>query len=287
MRLMVRILILIGVGGNLLGVFAQETTVRSGFAVVTVVSGNAAGLIATANLRNNDNTGIEHSVVAPSPLIISGSMLVNVQPDLNNTTALAISNPSLGSGGVNLILTDNTGSVVLNTTIQLGPRAHFTRFIHDLFSTPPSGLSSPLLLTLSSEVPIAVLGLNFRGSDFSSVPLASLSSPIPVPVQPLTPAPLATTTVAQVAFGFPQPTFGVQTVPTISIGGGSAVVFPQVTTGGDWATDISVANTSTETKVIRVDFFNADGSNGASFADIVVQPRGVFFFSTESSATIQ
>jgi hypothetical protein len=287
MRLMLRILILIGVGGNLLGVFAQETTVRSGFAVVTVVSGNAAGLIATANLRNNDSTGIEHSVVAPSPLIISGSMLVNVQPDLNNTTALAISNPSLGSGGVNLILTDADGNVVLNTTFQLGPRAHFTKFIHDLFPTLPSGLNAPLLLTISSEVPIGVLGLNFRGSDFSSIPLTSLSTPIPVPVQSLTPAPLATTSIAQVAFGFPQPNFGVETVPTISIGGGNAIVFPQVTTGGDWATDINVANTSTAADVIRIDFFNADGTNGASFQDIVVQPRGVFFLSTETSATIQ
>ena len=205
MRLILRILILIGVGGNLLGVFAQETTVRSGFAVVTVVSGNAAGLIATANLRNNDSTGIEHSVVGPSPLVISGSMLVNVQPELNNTTALAIANPSLGSGAVNLILTDTAGGVVLNTTIQLGPRAHFSRFIHDLFSTPPSGLPSPLLLTLSSEIPVAVLALNFRGPDFSSVPLTSLSNAIPVPIQALTPIPTVTTTATYTGRSWTRP----------------------------------------------------------------------------------
>jgi hypothetical protein len=288
---MLRILVLIGAAGNLLGVFAQETTVRSGFAVVTVTSGNAAGLIATANLRNNDSTGIEHSVVAPSPLIISGSLLVNVQPELNNTTALAIANPSLGSGAVNLILTDPAGTVVLNTTIPLGPRAHFSRFIHDLFSTLPSGLPSPLLLTVSSEVPVAVLALNFQGTDFSSVPLTSLSTAIPVPVQTLTPvAPVATVASTSMT-NFTVSAVGVQSAQqsdqTISIGGGNAVVFPQVTTGDDWATDISIANTSTQTDVIRIDFFNADGTNGASFPDITIQPRGVFFFSTESSVSIQ
>jgi hypothetical protein len=284
MRLVLRILILMGAAGNLLGVFAQETTVRSGFAVVTVVSGNAAGLIATANLRNNDSSGIEHSVVGPSPLVISGSMLVNVQPELNNTTALAIANPSLGSGAVNLILTDPAGGVVLNTTIQLGPRAHFSRFIHDLFPTLPSGLPSPLLLTLSSEIPVAVLALNFRGSDFSSVPLTSLSNAIPVPIQALTPIPTVTTTATST---FTVSAVGVQSTDTVNIGGGTAIVFPQVTTGDDWATDISIGNTSTQTDVVRVDFFNADGTNGASFADIVIQPRGVFFFSTESAASIQ
>ena len=284
MRLILRILILIGVGGNLLGVFAQETTVRSGFAVVTVVSGNAGGLIATANLRNNDSSGIEHSVVGPSPLVISGSMLVNVQPELNNTTALAVANPSLGSGAVNLILTDPAGGVVLNTTIQLGPRAHFSRFIHDLFPTLPSGLPSPLLLTLSSEIPVAVLALNFRGPDFSSVPLTSLSNAIPVPVQTLTPIPTVTTTATST---FTVSAVGVQSAETVNIGGGTAIVFPQVTTGNDWATDISIGNTSSQTDVVRVDFFNADGTNGASFADIVIQPRGVFFFSTESAASIQ
>src|SRR5262245_55089108 len=285
MRLVLRILILIGAAGNLLGVFAQETTVRSGFAVVTVVSGNAAGLIATANLRNNDSTGIEHSVVAPSPLVISGSMLVNVQPELNNTTALAIANPSLGSGAVNLSLTDSAGGVLFNTTIQLGPRAHFSRFIHDLFSTPPSGLPSPLLLTLSSEIPVAVLALNFRGPDFSSVPLTSLSNAIPVPIQALNPAiPVVTTTATST---FTVGAVGVQSANTVNIGGGTAVVFPQVATGDDWATEISIGNTSTQTDVVRVDFFNADGTNGASFADIEIQPRGVFFFSTESAASIQ
>ena len=284
MRLILRILILIGAAGNLLGVFAQQTAVRSGFAVVTVVSGNAAGLIATANLRNNDSTGIEHSVVAPSPLVISGSVLVTVQPELSNTTALAIANPSFGSGAVNLILTDPAGTVVLNTAIQLGPRAHFAGFINDLFSTPPSGLPSPLLLTLSSEIPVAVLALNFSGPDFSSVPLTSLSAAIPVPVQTLTPVPA---TVAAGNSTFTVSAVGVQSAQTVSIGGGNAVVFPQVTTGDDWATDISIANTSTQMDVIRVDFFNADGTNGASFADIVIQPSGVFFFSTESAASIQ
>src|SRR5262245_24069846 len=97
--------------GNLLGAFAQGTTTRSGFAIVTLVSGNAAGLIASETLKNQTSSGIDQAVVAPSPLITGASILVPIGPVDQNTTAIAIANPSAGSGGVNLVLTNSVGNV--------------------------------------------------------------------------------------------------------------------------------------------------------------------------------
>src|SRR5689334_10054415 len=125
-----RVLLLIWLSGNLLGAFAQDTT-RTGFAIVTVVGGNVGGLIGTETLTNLTDTGIDQTVISPSPLVTSASFLVPVGPVTENTTAIAVANPSVGAGGVNLILTDALGGVVLDTVVQLGPRGQFSKFLND------------------------------------------------------------------------------------------------------------------------------------------------------------
>jgi hypothetical protein len=257
-RLLIRVVCLLWCSGNFLGAFAQDTTTRTGFAVVTLVSGNVAGLIANETLRNRTDSSVEQAVVAPSPLITSASMLVPLGPVGENTTAIALANPSMGSGGVNLILTDALGRVVLNVIVQLGPHGQLSRYLNEFFATPPTEFSTPLLLTLTAEIPVAVLALNFRGDDFTSIPLTSLSTPTPVPVQ-----------------------------SSPAIGGASALVFAQVATGA-WSTDIAVGNTSAGLQSIRIDFFGSDGVSRSSLTNIVIPPRGVFSFSTDSAqAAIQ
>ena len=103
-------------------------------------------------------------------------------------TAIAIANPSIGSGGVNLVLTNTVGGFVADATIQLGPREQFSRFLNEIFPLQV-GVSTPLLLTVSAELPVAILALNFQGEDFAQIPLTSLSFPTPVPAQPLVLAP--------------------------------------------------------------------------------------------------
>src|SRR5262249_36916529 len=135
-RLCIRILLVVLVSGNLLSTFAQDTTTRSGFVVITLVSGNISGLVATESLINTMGENVEQAIISPSPLLTTASMLVPVGATTGNTTAIAFANPSLGSGGVNLVLTDQLGNVVLNTTVQLGPRGQFSRFLNELFGTP-------------------------------------------------------------------------------------------------------------------------------------------------------
>jgi hypothetical protein len=286
------------VSGDLLGVFAQDT-IRSGFAIVTVVSGNLGGLIATETLKNATISGLEQAIVAPSALITSASVLVPVAPD--SMAGIAIANPSSGSGGVNLILTDSGGNVVLNSVVQVGPHGHFTKFINELFAVPPTGFPAPLLLTISSEIPITVLVMNFQNGGFTSIPFTSLSFTTPVAVQSLTTTPsnapsatsfaLTPSPTTNFAVGLPPifpifpPTMAPATVttspvPTTALIGGSAVVFAQVAAGGGWSTEIAIGNTSAGTQVVRIDFFGADGVNTSSLTDINIPPHGVFFISS-------
>jgi hypothetical protein len=98
---------------------------------------------------------------------------------------------------VNLILTDTHGGVVLNTTFTLGPGGQLTRFLSEFFGTTPTGFTTPLLLTVSSEIPVAILAFNFRAFDFTAIPLTSLATPTPVAVQPLTSQAVGTQPLAQ------------------------------------------------------------------------------------------
>jgi hypothetical protein len=262
-RVLISLVCMLSASGNLLSVFAQNTP-RSGFVIVTLVSGNIAGIIATETLRNSTDSGIQQTTVAPSVLIPTASMLVRVGTE-ENTTGIAITNPSTGSGAVNLVLTDTLGRVVLNTIVPLGPRGQFSRFLNELLPAGQAGFSTPLLLTVSAEIPVAILALNFRGSDFSPIPLTSLSSPTPVPLIP-SPA----TALASAG----------------SIGGSSSLLFAQVATGAGWSTDIAIGNTSAGIQKIRMDFFASNGVSTGSITDILIPPRGVFFFSTAQAEPV-
>jgi len=300
--------------------FAQDST-RTGFAIVTVLSGNIAGLVATENLINT-NGGTEQTVVAPSILITQASILVTLGPISENTTAIAIANPSLGTGGVNLVLNDATGGVVGNTTMVIGPRGQISRYLNEIFTLQSAPQATPLLLTISSELPVAVLALNFRNGSFSPIPLTSLSFPTPVPVQTLTPVPLtvpATTVLVNPALttatipvpptSAVNPGFGLGVAGTLpfnppvsnvfvtrspvttavtntpTIGGGSSFTFAQIALGGGWSSEIALGNTSTTPQTVRIDFFRSDGVVTSSMENIVIPSRGVFFISSDISAT--
>jgi hypothetical protein len=291
-RLGIGIVVFICACGNSTVTLAQDTTIRSGFAVVTLISGNVAGLIATESLMNRTSSGVQETIVPPSPLVPTASMLVPVGPIAENTTAIAIANPSGGSGGVNFILTDSGGAIVLNTSIRLGPFGHFSKYLNEFFRTPPGPFSTPLLLTISSEIPVAMLALNFRSEDFASIPLTSLSPPTVVPIQPLRP-------IAGIQPGFglglpappptpiivspPVTTSSSSTQTAASFGGAGSMAFAEVAAGGGWSTEIAIGNTSSAPQTIRLDFFGQNGANTGSLSNIVIPPRGVFLFSTESS----
>ena len=309
-----RVLLILWISGNLPGVFAQDFSLRSGFAVVTPVSGSTAGLVATETLVNRVGPGITHAIMASSPLLTSASALVRIGPIALNSTAIAVANPSTSAGTLNLVLTDTLGGVVLNATVPFGGQGQIAKYLNEFFPTPPTGFATPLLLTVSSEIPIGIVALNFRDGNFASIPLMNLSTSTSVTAQSVTPAtsstsspgfglglpPVPATTapssISSPGFGLglpPQPapappvspvTVTTSPVPTItSIGVTNSLVFPQIVIGGGWTTEIAIGNTSGGSQTVRIDFFGQDGVLVNSLTNIVIPPRGVFFFSSDAA----
>jgi len=109
-------------------------------------------------------------------------------------------------------------------------------------------------LNVTSDLPVSIIGLRFRGSNFSVLPVTNLSTPAGVP------------------------TYGA------GIGGLGAVLVPDFATGGGWATELVLINTGTGPLTLRADFFAPDGTaltvrlNGeskSSFTGLVVPAGGV------------
>src|SRR5262249_18528602 len=109
----------------------------------------------------------------------------------------------------------------------------------------------------SSALPVSVIGLRFRGDNFSTLPVTDLSG---------NPGPL--------------PAF-----PTAGVGGAGAVLLPQFAAGGGWATELVLMNANTTSSLtVRVDLFKSDGTplsttlngtTGSSFKNLVIPAGGV------------
>jgi hypothetical protein len=302
MRSLIHVVLIMCFSGSFLGVFAQDSVSRSGFAVVTLVSGNVPGLIATETIRNQASAGPDQAILAPSPLITSASLLVPIGPVIENTTAIAIANPSIGAGAVNLVLSDMGGNLIFNSNVVLGPNEQVAKFLNEFFTIPPAGFTPAMLLTISSQIPVGIVALNFRGGDITSVPLANLVTATPVLVQPAMPIPptipqTVPPTMPPAGFGIglpapPEPkpaspfpvTVTSSPVPTTnSVVGGVSLLFPQVVTGLNWSTEIAIGNTSTTSQVAQVDFFDPSGVQTGSFTHVLVPARGVVILSADTA----
>jgi hypothetical protein len=105
-----------------------------------------------------------------------------------------------------------------------------------------------------------VVGLRFRGRNFSTIPVTNLSS---------APVPSITTTTG---------------TGTATIGGSNAVLLPQFAANGGWATELVLMNSNSEGSLtVRVDLFKQDGTplsaslNGTTNSTFmeVIPPNGV------------
>jgi len=137
------------------------------------------------------------------------------------------------------------------------------RFISELFSDVPEvPRDFDGTLTLTSNTPVAIVGLRFLGAKFSTIPITSLSPPVSLPE--LTPG----------------------------VGGSNAVLMPQFASDGRWASETIVVNNGTFPLTVRIDLFKQDGTPlttilnhqaGSSFQNLVIAPGGIIMFSPRNA----
>ena len=160
-----------------------------------------------------------------------------------------------------MTLRKNDGTTLGTTTVTVPSLQQTSKFVTELFTSLPSvptEVTGTLAITSSgsSTLPVSVIGLRFRGANFSTLPVTNLSG-------------------------------NAGAVPIIApgVGGAGAVLLPQFAAGGGWATELVLGNTGTSALTVRVDLFKNDGTplstgmNGqtaSSFTNLTIPAGGVF-----------
>jgi hypothetical protein len=241
----------------------DKAPVQSGYAVVTpaTTSGTTTGLVVfeTFGLRG-EASGTTQAGVLPPDLTTNAMMFVDKSGRLSKNLGVAIVNPNSTNSNVSLTLRKDDGTQLATTTVNVPSHQQTSKFVTELFATQssvPSDVKGTLVITtVGTSGPVSVIGLRFRGRNFSTLPATNLSGnagPLP-----------------SIATG---------------VGGAGAILLPQFAAGGGWATELVLVNTNTSAMMtVRVDLFKADGTplsaalNGktaSSFTDLNIPAGGV------------
>ena len=239
--------------------------VQAGFAVITPVavttSSSTSGLVVFGSFGlRHGNSGTTQAGVLPPDLTTNAVMFVDANRRLAKNLGVAIVNPNSSNVNVTLTLRGNDGMQLGTTNVNVPSLQHVSKFITELFasqSSVPKDVTGMLAITTagSSNLPVSVIGLRFRGENFSTIPITSLSG--------------TTTPLPTIATG---------------VGGPGAILIPEFAAGGGWATELVLANTGTSSLTVRVDLFKENGTpltaklngqNASTFNNITIPAGGV------------
>lgn len=210
---------------------AQSNLIMQGYAVITPTSTATAGLVAFETFGERIGNQVEQAGVLPSTMTTHAALFVNASGRLSRNMGVAIANPSATPANITLDLRDNAGMNTATVDFALPAHQQTARFVTQLFanqSSVPKDFTGTL--DINSDIPIAAVGLRFRGLNFSTVPATILGSVSSVPV-------IAT-----------------------SVGGPASVILAHFATGGGWASEIVIANVGPDALTVRVDLFASDGT---------------------------
>jgi hypothetical protein len=257
------LVIVAAVFGSLLLVYAQTTTINTqmnsgsttnsgsprdtddhddkgpiqvGFAVVTPESFSTNGtsnmvVFETFGLREGGPNSATQAGVLPPGLTTNALLFVDSNGDLQKNLGVAIVNPNTSNENVTLTLRGSDGTSLGTTTIGVPSHQSVSKFVTELFAGKSVPKDVTGTLSITSTDPVSVIGLRFRGANFSTLPITNLSSPGTLP-----------------SFGE-------------GVGGSGAVLLPQFAAGGGWATELVIVNAGTANMTVQVDLFKADGTS--------------------------
>lgn len=233
----------------------QGGSVQVGYAIITPTGTNTSGLVVFETFGEIHDNKASQAGVLPANMTTDALIFVSSDGRLSRNLGVAIANPGSKDATLTLVLHRADGSVLATKTIVVKKGQQVARFVTELFADQPEvAMGFMGLLEITSDNPVAIIGLRFRGENFSTLPVTSLSPPTPVPL---------------VAPG---------------VGGPNAVILPQFAAGGGWASEIIIGNSGTKDLIVRVDVFGRDGNplvvslNGqtaSSFVNLTVPAGGV------------
>lgn len=244
---------------------ANTKKLQVGYVVVTPSAANTSGLAVFETFGEMRFGGAIQAGVLPADLVTRAMLFVTASSRLSRDLGVAIANPQSTDAPITFTLRNSDGNQVAIKTVSVKALNQSAQFITQLFvgQLPASGEFDGTLF-VSSTIPVAMVGLRFRGENFSAIPVTVLSLTYPVP-----------------------------TIGSTQAGGTGAVILPQFADGGGWASEIVLSNSGTSPLVVRVDVFNQDGSpmtvtlNGvtaSSFTSLTIKPGGVMILAPRNHA---
>ncbi|MBI2822494.1 MAG: hypothetical protein HYX74_09740 [Acidobacteria bacterium] len=239
----------------------QEGPVQAGYAILTPTSPATDGLVVfeTFGFRRGEES--RQAGILPANMTSSAMLFVNAQGRLSRDVGVAVANPSNTDAHLTATLRGENGAVIAtrNLTVEAGQQT--ARFVTEMFADRPEvPRDFTGSLTIASDIPVSMVGLRFRGINFSTLPLVTLAPAAQVPTRNDRPG----------------------------VGGPGAILLPQFAAGGGWATEIVIVSSADAARTLRVDLFKQDGSplaarlNGESkstFTDLTIPARGVLVLS--------
>lgn len=235
--------------------FAQEP-LQVGWAVITPVSTTTSGLVVFETFGfSRSATDTLQAAIIPAGLTTNALIFVNTSTRLTRNVGVAVVNPQSTSVSVTLTLRRDDGTpFATSITLTVPAMSQVSKFVTELFTGLPADFIGTL--TLTSPSPVGVVGLRFRGTNFSTIPITNVSPGGAVP---------------SIATG---------------VGGAGAVLLPQFAVGGTpaWASEIVLANTTATTMTVRLDLYKPDGTplianlnsqTSSSFANLTISAGGV------------
>ncbi len=228
---------------------------QSGYAIVTPTGSNTGGLVVFETYGESHGNAALQAGVLPANMTTNALLFVDTSLGLQRNMGVAIANPGTTAANITLTLFKQDGTTVTTQTVTVPPGNQTAQFVTSMFpGNPDLDMGFVGTLQITSDNPVAVVGLRFRGENFSTIPVTDLSPATPVP----------------------------QVTP--EVGGPDAVILPQFATGGGWATEIVLQNSGTAPLTVRVDLFNQtggalnatlNGQTGSSFTNLTIPPNGV------------
>jgi|GEM_PF-3277806 len=237
---------------------AGNDPVQVGYAIATP-SSSPSGLVVFETFGQKEGNATTQAGVLPANMTTDALLFVRSDNNLTRNLGVAITNPGSTDANLTLTLRRADGSIVTTKILLVLAMHQTSQFVTELFSGTPevnNGFNGTLAIT--SDTPVAIVGLRFRGVNFSTLPVTNLSPAMPVPLI------------------------------STGIGGAGAVILPQFATGGGWETEIVIVNAGSSTLTVRVDLFKSDGTpltttlNGqsaSSFMGLVIPAGGVLVLS--------
>jgi len=233
----------------------RDSPVRTGYVIVTPTSVNKSGLVVFETFGRRKGYDTVQAGVLPSSMTTRAMLFVSTSGRLSRNLGAAIVNPASTPLQIQLDLRNADGTLLASRTLTLAAGSQIASFVTEMFTNVPS-VPKDLTgtLTLSGNQPFAVVGLRFRGENFSTIPATSLNGPYEVPAIPG------------------------------GVGGPGSVILAHFAAGGGWGCELVLTNSSAQPITVRVDLFKPDGTplaaklNGqtlSSFTSFVFPGGGV------------